>query len=254
MSPTKNYKRAYIWELGVRLFHWLNAFSLAFLIVSGLLIAYLPAFLTNAEASNFFLMGYIRMLHFVCAYIVIAVMILRIYLAFFGNKFANWRVFFPFLKKGWVNQVWKVLKYDILLQNEKEYNFKNIHVGHNEVAALSYLGVSVLGFIMVCTGFAMYAPNASWFFPKMFVWVVNLFDGDEQKIRMVHHFTMWLFIPFIITHIYLVFYHDWLEGRGETSAMISGYKFVRSERIDNEKESDPNLPLSGVALNSDNVD
>jgi Ni/Fe-hydrogenase 1 B-type cytochrome subunit len=42
---------------------------------------------------------------------------------------------------------------------------------------------------------------------------------------------MWGFIFFSLIHIYLVFYHDWLEGRGEVSSMFGGYKFVRRKRI-----------------------
>jgi Ni/Fe-hydrogenase 1 B-type cytochrome subunit len=53
---------------------------------------------------------------------------------------------------------------------------------------------------------------------------------------------MWLFIVFVIVHVYLVFFHDWLEGRGESSAMISGYKFVRSERFKGEEhETEPQI-------------
>ena len=35
----------------------------------------------------------------------------------------------------------------------------------------------------------------------------------------------------IFSHVYLVFYHDWLEGRGEVSSMFGGYKFVCDERL-----------------------
>ena len=37
-------------------------------------------------------------------------------------------------------------------------------------------------------------------------------------------------------HIYLVFYHDWLEGRGEVSSMFGGFKFVREDRIKKHEE------------------
>ena len=33
--------------------------------------------------------------------------------------------------------------------------------------------------------------------------------------RQIHHFLMWFFILFAIVHIYLVFYHDYIEQRGE---------------------------------------
>ena len=228
---TKNYKRAYIWELPVRIFHWLNAFAITFLVITGVIIASPPAIMSAREASESFWFGDVRLIHFMCAYIVVACMVLRIYWAFAGNRFANWRTLIP-SDKGWPLRIWHVIKYDILLQNEKEYNFKNISIGHNDLAGFSYLIMFILALIMIGTGFAMYAPMSTWFLPKMFGWIGGLFfDGDEQKMRMVHHFTMWIFIAFVIIHIYLVFFHDWLEGRGETSSMISGHKFVRTELV-----------------------
>lgn len=38
-------------------------------------------------------------------------------------------------------------------------------------------------------------------------------------------------MAFVVIHVYLVLYHDYIEARGEASAMISGFKFVRAERI-----------------------
>jgi len=40
-----------------------------------------------------------------------------------------------------------------------------------------------------------------------------------------------------LVHIYLVFYHDWLEGRGEVSSMFGGYKFVNKDRLKDNKKS-----------------
>jgi len=48
---------------------------------------------------------------------------------------------------------------------------------------------------------------------------------------------------FAIVHIYLVFFHDWLEGLGETSAMVSGYKFVRKERVKTDERNDEERKL-----------
>jgi Ni/Fe-hydrogenase 1 B-type cytochrome subunit len=42
---------------------------------------------------------------------------------------------------------------------------------------------------------------------------------------------MWVFILFIIIHVYLVFYHDYVEGRGEISSMGGGWKFVSEENL-----------------------
>ena len=53
--------------------------------------------------------------------------------------------------------------------------------------------------------------------------------------REIHHFLMWFFILFAIVHIYLVFYHDYIEQRGETSSIIGGWKFIEEEIADKEE-------------------
>ena len=226
---TRNFKRVMVWELPVRIFHWLNVLSIFVLVVTGFLIANPPALLSSAEATNLHSFGIVRFIHFTAAYIFFFVMILRIYWAFVGNRFSSWRAFWPFSKKMW-NNFWHVLKIDIMLLNEKEENISNISIGHNSVATLSYIAMFFLALIQVFTGFALYADLSSWWLPKLFTWVVPLFGGDFL-VRTIHHITMWLFIFFSMVHVYLVFYHDWLEGRGEVSSMFGGYKFVCESRI-----------------------
>jgi Ni/Fe-hydrogenase 1 B-type cytochrome subunit len=231
---TQDYKRAYVWQLPVRIFHWANAIAITALIITGLLIAHPPAIISVKEASGQFWFGYIRKIHFMSAYVMVAVLIMRVYWAFKGNKFASWKVFFPFDKKGFAG-IWHSIKIDIFLQNETNFNERNIHTGHNNIAAISYLIMFLLAIVMIFTGFGLYAANATWFFPKMFAWVPEFLGGDMNT-RVLHHLTMWGFILFAIVHVYLVLFHDWLEGRGESSAMVSGYKFVRTERTKKEKE------------------
>jgi Ni/Fe-hydrogenase 1 B-type cytochrome subunit len=98
---------------------------------------------------------------------------------------------------------------------------------------MSYVVLFLLALVQIFTGFGLYAPTSSWWLPKLFAWVPWVL-GDEMTTRFVHHISTWLFIIFTLVHVYLVFYHDWLEGRGESSAMISGYKFVRKERVHGE--------------------
>jgi Ni/Fe-hydrogenase 1 B-type cytochrome subunit len=234
----QEYKRAYIWQLPVRIFHWANALAITVLIVTGLLISHPPGIISNGEASTQFWFGYIRKIHFMSAYVMVAVLVMRVYWAFVGNKYSSWKVFVPFDKKGW-SSVWHTLKHDIFLQNEKEYDYKkSIFVGHNDIAAVSYLVMFIMAFVMIFTGFGLYADNATWFLPKMFAWVPEFLGGDMNT-RLIHHLTMWGFILFSAVHIYLVLFHDWLEGRGETSAMVSGYKFVRSERTKTTPKKEP---------------
>ena len=231
---TRNYKRVLVWELPVRIFHWLNALAIVVLAITGFIIADPPALMSNAEATNLHFLGVVRAIHFIAAYVFFFVMILRIYWAFMGNQFASWKAFWPFSRKNWMNFM-HVMKVDILLRNEEKENVKNISIGHNSVAAFSYLVMFLVALIMVFTGFGLYADMSTWWLPKLFSWVPAFLGGDILT-RQIHHITMWIFIFFIMVHVYLVFYHDWLEGRGEVSSMFGGYKFVCEERMKKAEE------------------
>ena len=233
MKKIRNFKRVYVWELPVRIFHWLNVLTLTVLIVTGFLIANPPAILSSAEATNLQTFGMIRFIHFAAGYIFFFVMILRVYWSFVGNRFASWRAFWPFTKKNW-NNFWHVMKIDVMLMNEEEEDVTKISIGHNSVATLSYIVMFFLALVSVATGFALYADLSEWWVPKLFTWVTPLLGG-EFMVRTIHHVVMWLFIFFAMVHVYLVFYHDWLEGRGEVSSMFGGYKFVTDERLKTAK-------------------
>lgn len=230
MQKTYEFKRILVWELPVRIFHWLNALCIFVLAVTGFIIADPPTFMSNAEAVDSYWFGTVRMIHFSTAYIFLINAVARIYWAFKGNYYSNWRAFVPTSKKQWDN-IKHVLKVDVLLQNEEKEVLKNISVGHNYVASFSYVILFLLALVQIMTGFGLYAPTSGWWLPKLFAWVPYVI-GDEITTRFIHHIATWLFIIFTLVHVYLVFYHDWLEGRGESSSMISGYKFVRKERMD----------------------
>jgi Ni/Fe-hydrogenase 1 B-type cytochrome subunit len=234
LTKSFTFKRVYLWELPVRIFHWTTVFTTITLIITGFIIANPPAINSNLEASSSYWFGYVRMIHFIAAMILVANVFFRIYWSFVGNKFAHWRNFIPLSKKSWKN-IWYVLKVDIFLMKDKEHKLSNISIGHNYLAAFSYFIMTLLFIFQVMTGFALLSETSSWWLPKSFGWVLNMCGGDIFT-RYLHHFSTWMFMAFIAFHVYLVMYHDYLEARGETSAMISGYKFVRSERIAKENE------------------
>ena len=217
----------------MRIFHWINVLCIVVLAATGFIIADPPAILSSAEASESYWFGTVRFIHFTAAYIFFFNMLLRLYWAFVGNRFSNWRAFLPFSKKMRKN-ILHVLRVDILLQHDKTEDIRNISVGHNAVAAISYVALFIIALVQVFTGFGLYADTSGWWLPKLFGWVVPLFGGDFI-VRTIHHIATWFFIFFTLVHVYLVFYHDWLEGRGEVSSMFGGYKFVSEERLTREE-------------------
>lgn len=232
--PTRDFKRVYVWELPVRLFHWINAGAILVLAVTGYLIARPPAILSSTDATELYWFGTIRAIHFISAYLFLFALVLRIYWAFVGNQFSGWRSYKIFNKRG-LSSFYHVIKTDILLINEKDPILCRFSIGHNVVAAMAYLGFFVLFLIMIFTGFGLYADMSEWWLPDLFAWVPSALGGDFPT-RLIHHITMWFIIFIIIVHIYLVFYHEWLEGRGEVSSMFSGYKFVCKDRVQEQMD------------------
>ncbi|MCV6631769.1 MAG: Ni/Fe-hydrogenase, b-type cytochrome subunit [Flavobacteriaceae bacterium] len=231
---TKNFKRVLVWELPVRFFHWINVLSLIVLTISGFLIANPPALMANVEATAINRFGTVRMIHFIAGYVFFFNMIMRVYWLFVGNRFSNWRAFWPFRKKT-RKGFWRVIKLDVLLLNEKEGEKEPRKIGHNSVAIFTYIAMFFVALVSIATGFALYADMSSWWLPDMFEWVTPLL-GDDYTVRWVHHVAMWLFIFFSMVHVYLVFYHDYVEGHGEVSSMFGGYKFVNEKRIKHNQE------------------
>lgn len=75
------------------------------------------------------------------------------------------------------------------------------------------------------TGFGMYTAMSKSWFSHLFSWIVPLMGGDFA-VRQWHHVMMWLFVIYSMIPVYLVFCHDDVEGRGVTSSMVGGWKFI----------------------------
>jgi Ni/Fe-hydrogenase 1 B-type cytochrome subunit len=225
-------RRVFVWELPVRIFHWLNATAIVVLCATGYLIGNPPAMMSSAEASYRFLFGTIRFLHFAAAYVFVFNFLFRIYWGFVGNKYAQWRNFIP-TSRRYFDEIRKVIQIDILLKRRTEH----LSVGHNALAGFMYFIVFIVSGIMAITGFGLLSDMSSWWFPKMFAWV-SAFMGGDFAVRDWHHSLMWFFVLFTIIHVYLVFYHDYVEGRGEISSMGGGWKFIEEDvfKADQEEE------------------
>ncbi|MDQ7065835.1 MAG: Ni/Fe-hydrogenase, b-type cytochrome subunit [candidate division KSB1 bacterium] len=219
------YRRLYVWEFPVRLYHWVNAICVVLLIATGFIIGR-PIPITYAnEAYQQYWFGTVRFIHFVAAFVFFFNFLVRIYWGFVGNRYARWRNFIPVTRAQWQEMV-EVLKVDILQTDIKE----RISIGHNALAGLIYFLSFLVFLFQAFTGFALYSSMSSSFLPRLFAWVVPLMGGDFA-VRQWHHLFMWFFVVFIIIHVYLVFYHDYVEGRGTTSSMVGGWKFEREDRL-----------------------
>lgn len=220
------YRRIYVWEVPVRVFHWINAVSILLLAATGFLIGN-PVTIFNAnEAYQQYWYGWVRFIHFASAYIFFFNLLFRIYWAFVGNEFSNWRVYVPYRKEQFVS-LWHTLRVDIIQLDLRG----KIHAGHNYMASFTYFGLLFVGLFMIISGFGLYSSMSGSYIPWLFSWIIPLMDGDAN-VRWWHHMLMWAFGVFTVIHVYLCFFHDYVEGRGTISSIFDGWKFLREDEIE----------------------
>ena len=216
-------KKVYVWQLAVRFYHWINAASIITLAITGYIIGNPPALQSSSEASLGYWFGTVRFIHFVAAFVFFFNFLIRIYWGFAGNRFAKWDQFIPHKASQW-REILHVLCLDILQICTKPIK----SIGHNALAGLTYFLTFLAFLFQAITGFGMYSAMSDTWLPNMFSWIVPMMGGDFA-VRQWHHAMMWFFIIFSMIHVYLVFYHDYVEGRGTISSMAGGWKFIERE-------------------------
>jgi len=226
IAQTIPYHRVYVWELPIRLFHWINALCILLLAATGYLIGNPQTIFYSNEAYQQYWFGWVRFTHFVFSYIFLFNLLFRIYWSFVGNKYVRWNNYVPH-KIEQVKGVLQVLKTDIFQINLRG----KIEAGHNALAAITYFGLFLVAVFQIITGFALYSGMSDSFFPRFFAWTIPLLGGDAT-VRQWHHILMWAFVVFTIIHVYLSVYHDYVEGRGTMTSIFGGWKFERDDEFE----------------------
>lgn len=224
-ARTAAYRRVYVWELPVRIYHWINAICVIVLIITGFIIGSPTTIEYANEAYQQYWFGTVRFIHFVTAFIFFFNFLVRIYWGFVGNRYARWTNFIPITRAQW-KEIGEILRVDVMQTKIRGM----ISIGHNALAGIVYFLSFLVFLFQAITGFALYSSMSTSFLPGLFAWIVPLMGGDFH-VRQWHHMFMWFFVVFTIIHMYLVFYHDYIEGRGTTSSMVGGWKFEREDNL-----------------------
>ncbi|MBJ6727849.1 Ni/Fe-hydrogenase, b-type cytochrome subunit [Geomesophilobacter sediminis] len=210
----------YIWEVPVRVTHWVIALSIVTLSLTGLFIG---APKSVALVTDEFTMGWVRFTHFVAGYAFAVSVVSRIYWSFVGNEQASWREFFPWRNKKGRQDMYNVFNYYTFVSKRAPYT-----IGHNALAGLAYSVVFLLYIVMIITGFALYSEHAPHgFLHHIFGPVLHIFTN--QGVRMTHHLIMWFLIAFAIHHVYSAWLMDIKERGGVMSSIFGGYKPVHKK-------------------------
>jgi len=215
----------YVYEAPVRIWHWVTVVCYGFLAVTGYFIGNpLPA--VGGEAAELFLFGWMRMIHFSVAMILIVAFLVRVYWVFAGNHHAR-AIFLPPL---WNPDFWRGLLGDI-----RSYLFigkdEERWVGHNPLALMGMFWMFTLGtIVLILTGLGLFAQGYGWGSGWMnaFGWVTVLL-GSPQAVRTVHHLAMWYVLLFSMVHMYMAFRQD-IEGLTTIiSPMVDGIRMFKDE-------------------------
>ena len=206
----------YVFPLSLRLVHWTIFFAAVVLSVTGYWIGTgnLPA-----GPGGTFQMGWIRYVHTIGGWALLAALLLRVYLFFFGNEYARWTDFVPRRKEHW-----RDLKDVFLFYVFARARYPHADFGHNRLAALTYLVVYLLLLFLVVSGLALHgmafaAGWQSWLtWPLVFV--------STPTLRLMHHMGMWLLWGFVAHHVASAVLVDRETRGGLIGGIFSGYKLV----------------------------
>lgn len=213
-----NTKMFYVWELPIRIFHWVNAITGTLLFLTGLYFM-MPFLGSASEHADGYLMGWMRITHFFAAILFTLNLIYRLYWTFKGNEYAKSN---PLTKRFW-KDVWRFIKYYLFIGKIEEE-----HVGHNALAQLTYwIFVGIGSVLMILTGYyLLFEPQLNTTLGSLFAWVPKVFGGTSYDVRSWHNIVAWLIVLFSFLHVYMASRDSVLSKNNTLTSIFTGYKKV----------------------------
>lgn len=218
--------RTYVWELPVRVSHWFIFFSVVVLSFTGY---YMHNPFIIARSPTAYVMGTMRFLHLLAAFVFISAFLLRTYWFFVGNEWSRWRAFVPIRRQQWRGMGSMVAYYTFFRSSIAH------HVGHNALAGATYMVMFVLMFVEILTGLSLYSYTVGSRVLTFFIgWLPRWIDISH--LRLLHFCIMFAFFIFVIHHVYSAVLVSWEERNGLIESIFTGYKFIPEAEV---RESEP---------------
>ena len=215
-------ERVYVWDLVVRLSHWLIMLALLLLAVTGIYLGR-PFYIPSGPESQQMVMMNMKVVHFYAAIVFTLTVFVRVGWMFVGSHYARWDQFFPIGARRRAHVLHMGLFYSFLRKHPP------MNVGHNPLAGLTYIAVFGLYFLEIFTGLALYSVDAGLayggYMREIGGWFLPLFGGP-QTARWIHHLGMWFLLGFFAHHIWSAMLVSRVEGMGLIDSMVSGYKWL----------------------------
>jgi len=169
--------------MSFRILHEIIMVSILLLIVTGFYIH--RPFVGGAG----FLMAMMRGVHFFFAAILVIAVVARIINMFVG-KDRDWRSFIP--TGSDFKLLPRIINYYAYVGKEPELKKK-----YNPLQMLSYCLAFILIIFQIISGLALKYPDGA------FSWFNYAWFNNEIEVRMAHFVVTWLFVMFMMIHVYL---------------------------------------------------
>lgn len=224
--PEQCLARVYVWQLPVRISHWLIFFAIIALSFTGYYM-HNPFMISRAPTT--FMMGTMRYIHIISGYIFLAAFMMRVYYFVAGNYWASWRFFIPTDRQRW-KTAREMFKYYSFVRREPVRQ-----VGHNALAGLTYSIIFFLMALEILTGLVLYSQvRGPGLARTLFGWLSGIVD--IQYLRLFHFLGMFAFIAFAIHHVYSAILVSIEERNGLLESMFSGFKFVENYELEEQEQ------------------
>ncbi|QIZ76424.1 Ni/Fe-hydrogenase, b-type cytochrome subunit [Ferrimonas lipolytica] len=211
------HSRDYVFSPAIRIFHWLRALAIVVLVATGFYIAW--PFLTPYGGSDNLQQGWFRMAHLIFGFVLCAITVIRAYLYFFSKSDIERRSWGDVISvDSWVKQL---LSYVWVGKLHK----KGIY---GPLQYMTYLATTLVIVVMCVTGIALhshvYHDGVGAFFMPFSEWVVVMFGG-LAPVREIHHILTWVFVVFIVIHVYMAVWSGIRFRHNSVDSIISGYDY-----------------------------
>ena len=212
----------YVWELPVRVTHWAIVISIVILAVTGFYI-HGPFLVPSSPVEASTQMANIRFIHELSAIVFTLAIAVRFYWGFVGNQYSNWRAIIPH-NSSQARCAREMAKYYLFLRPTPVPM-----TGHNLLAGIAYTLISIVLFFQVATGLVLFAwiigtGPGDWLLP-----IVAYIPGGIQTVRMLHYLCTFIFIAFLIHHVYSAILVDIEERNGVMTSIFTGFKNIRPD-------------------------
>ena len=209
----------------VRISHWLTVAVLVGLVMSGLSVYWAapvyPPGLPQWMYDHFSfgrqnLAGGLRA-HWLFAYLFMLCGVLYAIGLIAGG---GWRALMP--RRGAFSESLAMIRYYSgvipMRLRRKPWPHPEIDSKYNALQRTAYASMPLFGLLAILSGWAMHKPVQFW-------WLERLF-GSYDGARIIHFWTMWIFILFVIPHVVLVIADGWRTFRSMVTTDHARRDFV----------------------------